>query len=112
MKSSERLLAFYKAWLRGADESGYVRRDDGGLCFNLYRYAEKVTEKEPHLDYTGFCLSLIDEMRCQFSGAGMDYLLPFNDYFCSYTDESINGACSSNPKRRQWVLDRIADTEE
>lgn len=112
MKSSPLLLAFYKAWRRGADENGYVRRDNAGLCYNLRVY---ILAAEKYPDYAGdkwACADLLHEMKKQYRSAGLDDTLPFDGHFWRYNLDSNQNACSSNPKRIQWVLDRIADMEE
>lgn len=117
MKSSKMLLEFYKAWLAGTDDSGYVRDDGNGLCGNLGEYTWKhlwrsdFTEREEG-EFWEVREKLEQEMKLQFISAGLSAHFPFNYSFILYLDETLQKGCSINTARLQWVKDRISDMEE
>ena len=51
----------------------------------------------------------LEEMKLQFTCAGLSSFLPFNNDLLCYEDEGKTHSCHTNPGRLQWVKDRIED---
>lgn len=118
MKSSNILLQFYAEyaeWLdKGAPppehyEVAHPFTRYSGLCTNLYDWAYQNFGNQDLSD------SLLDEIHDQFKEAGLSVALPFNisreggEEMPYYRDETILDTCYCNPKRVQWVRDRLQD---
>ena len=108
MKSSDRLLSFYKWW---AGERDLVKLDPSpflGLCGNLLRFGDALS----YSDCDDLLLRTFEEMRQQFDQAGLDYKYPFNCGKTGFMEETWINACLTNPSRIQWVQDRINEAED
>lgn len=108
MKSSDRLLSFYKWWAGSRD---LVKLDPApflGLCGNLLRFGDAIGC--PY--YDDMLLRTLDEMKDQFIQAKLDYKYPFNCGKTAFMEETWINACLTNPSRIQWVQDRINEAEE
>lgn len=110
--SSPLLLEFYKAWM---EDHSSMHRENVGLCICLMDYlATTMSKKKPtQEDIEHFKMvrsKTLEEMKLQFTCAGLSSFLPFNDDLLCYEDEGKKHSCHTNPERLQWVKDRIADS--
>lgn len=104
MKSSPFLLAFYEAWI-GETEYPNWQRCNGGLCINLYEFADAMYPNR------GVAGGYLDEMQEQFLDAGLNPHIPFNDHIHGYREELYNQACHTNELRVQWVVSKLEQEE-
>lgn len=107
MNNSEKLNQFYQEysdWLdAGAPEQNpVVFRRRGGLCTNLYDWAEHCGCSEEEIDV------LCVDLHSQFAEYGLNTLLPFNPDIKDYIYESGNALCHLNEKRTKWVRDQVS----
>ena len=103
--SSAALLRFYKAWLADQPE---MDRAVSGLCICLEVYVGSHSGSTERWRVNMFD-SLKYEMRKQFECAGLDYNFPFNCGYGDYALECDANKTHENPRRIQWVKDRIED---
>ncbi len=109
--SSPLLLEFYKAWM---EDHSSMHRENVGLCICLMDYlATTMSKKKPtQEDIEHFKMvrsKTLEEMKLQFTCAGLSSFLPFNDDLLCYEDEGKKHSCHTNQGRLQWVKDRIED---
>lgn len=108
--SSATLIRFYKAWI--ADHPG-MDRTTNGLCNCLEAYVDTIvgdiTNEEDERWHNRLWSSLKYEMRKQFECAGLYYNFPFNCGYGDYALECDAATSHENPRRIQWVKDRIED---
>ncbi|UKM17212.1 hypothetical protein [Escherichia phage SKA64] len=108
MKTSARLIEFYKiylAWIDVGAPDGKPFRRDCGLCANLFDYVHRG-------NYNPIITTLSDEMHAQFHYKGLSQALPFNENYDAYVLESDAEVCHLNVDRINWVRDRIAEEDE
>lgn len=113
MKSSYMLYAFYQAWLAGSDRN-WVRSDVNGLCVNLGEWMWKNYYKDDFNlvqedEFWEQRDALAREMKQQFMEEELNVSYPFHKDYTDYVQEAVKNACSINPLRLQWVLDRIEE---
>lgn len=105
--SSSGLLAFYKAylaWTQSENMHSHPYFEMVGLCTNSYNFANS---HDGNFEFE-ICL----EMQDQFEYMGLSDVYPFNKDADAYAYEHLAEKSHLNPKRIQWVKDRIADCEE
>lgn len=108
--SSATLIRFYKAWIANHPA---MDRTTNGLCGCLVDYVGTIvgdiTTEEGKRWHDRLSDSLKYEMRRQFEHAGLDFNLPFNCGYGDYALECDAAMSHQNPRRIQWVRDRIED---
>lgn len=107
IRSSGRLLEFYKVMLSGEDYGDFRRSDVLGLCSNLKYFMLPGNRHSYPLDSPEWeaMEQVSAEMLRQFEVAGLDPIYPFNTS-ANYLSEM---RCYDNPFRVQWLKDRIED---
>lgn len=104
MKSSKELYKFYEAYARG-DFAEFDYEKNYGLCFLLYfKYSTKPNDRYLE-DSERLALHL--EMQNQFTIMGLNEKHPFNESLEDFYAQGSASQMTENPKRIQWVKDRL-----
>lgn len=94
-----RFYIAYWAWLQdGANEDSYVFSRSTGLCTNLWRYG----------DYSKDAGDASDIMLSQFRNLELEVTHPFNKSSEDYWDETYKSRAHLNPKRIEWVRNKVS----
>lgn len=101
MPQSEELTEFYRSyaiWLEeGAPQWEPFSRTEG-LCWSVLYFAT-------HCGYRSE--ALLHELREQFEAAGLSQGYPFDEGGMAHSKARTNATMHTNPKRIQWVRERI-----